>query len=260
MDLKLSDQVILVAGASRGIGRAIASELLTEGASVVLTGRDRGKLQQTQAELAELHATGERVMAVPGDLLDPAIAEEAFRQTANRFGRINHLVANIGTGKGERGWKLDGAEWLRLFELNFFGPTRLAQAALPYLLANPGNASILFIASIVGIEATPAPLPYSAAKAALLNYSKNLSRQLASDGVRVNSIAPGNIFFEGGSWHERSIHAPDQVRSMLDADVPQRRFGTTDEIANLAAFLCSPVSGFTTGSCFVVDGGQTRRI
>lgn len=260
MDLKLTDQVIVVAGASRGIGRAIASEFLAEGASVVLTGRDLSSLQNTHEELEKSHDTGERVMSIPGDLLDPAIAQEAFRQAANRFGGINHLVANIGTGRGERGWRLDDAEWKRLFELNFFGSIRLAQAALPYLLASPGSASILFVASIVGVEATPAPLPYSAAKAALLNYSKNLAREVASDGVRVNSIAPGNIFFEGGSWHARSIEAPDRVRSMLDADVPQRRFGTTEEISKLAAFLCSSVSGFTTGSCFVVDGGQTRRI
>ncbi len=259
MDLKLQNQVIFVAGASRGIGRAIAAELLAEGACVVLTGRDEGSLNQTQSELEASHDR-DRILSVAGDLLDQSLMDEAFTRAVRRFGTINHLVANIGTGKGERGWKQSDAEWQRLFEVNFFGSTRLTQAALPHLLANPDGGSVLYIASIVGVEATPAPLPYSAAKAALLNYSKNLSRELAPQRVRVNSIAPGNIFFEGGSWHERSIKAPEQVRAMLDTDVPQRRFGAPEDIATLAAFLCSSVSGFTTGSCYVVDGGQTRRI
>lgn len=259
MDLKLTDDVVFVAGASRGIGRAIAAEVLAEGARVVLTGRDETRLEQARADLATEHG-GERILAIAGDLLKQSVADDAFGQTVDNFGRVDHLVANIGTGRGERGWDLADAEWQRLFDINFFGPARVTQSALPHILANPRGGSILFIASIVAVEATPAPLPYSAAKAALINYSKNLARTVASEGVRVNAIAPGNIFFEGGSWYERSIAAPDQVRAMLDAEVPQRRFGSPEEIARLAAFLCSSASGFTTGSCFVVDGGQTRRI
>ncbi|MGI9136230.1 MAG: SDR family NAD(P)-dependent oxidoreductase [Candidatus Nanopelagicales bacterium] len=259
MDLNLNDDVVFVAGASRGVGRAIAAEVLAEGARVVLTGRDVTSLQQAHADLEAAYG-GERVLSIAGDLLDHAVIDGAFNQAVERFGRIDHLVANIGTGKGERGWDLPDAEWQRLFDINFFGSARLTQAALPHILANPRGGSVLFISSIVAIEATPAPLPYSAAKAALINYSKNLARALASNGVRVNTIAPGNIFFEGGSWHERSVAEPDQVRAMLDAEVPLRRFGSPEEIARLAAFLCSPASGFTTGSCFVVDGGQTRRI
>ena len=259
MDLHLDGEVVFVAGASRGIGRAIAGELLAEGASVVMTGRDQSRLAQTCDQLEMSYGT-ERILAVPGDLLDPQLAEASITQAVRHFGALNHLVANIGSGKGERGWNPSDGEWQRLFDINFFGSTRITQAALPHLLASTSGGSILYIASIVGIETTPAPLPYSAAKAALLNYAKNLSREVAPQGVRVNSIAPGNILFEGGSWHERSVATPDQVRAMLDADVPQRRFGSPEDVAKLAAFLCSPVSGFTTGSCFVIDGGQTRRI
>lgn len=259
MDLKLNGEVIFVAGASRGIGRAIAAEALAEGACVVLTGRDVTSLHQTRADLEDVHGE-ERILSIAGDLLSQAVIDDAFSQAVQRFGKVNHLVANIGTGKGERGWDLSDVEWQRLFDVNFFASVRLTQTALPHIIASLGGGSVLYIASIVAAEATPAPLPYSAAKAALINYSKNLSRTLASDRVRVNSIAPGNIFFEGGSWHERSLAAPDQVRAMLDAEVPQRRFGSPEEIAKVAVFLCSSVSGFTTGSCFVVDGGQTRRI
>lgn len=259
MDLKLGNKVVFVGGASRGIGRAIAEELLGEGACVVLTGRDEGSLNRTQSELEAAYGR-DRILALPGDLLDRSLVDDAFTQAVRRFGTIDHLVANIGTGKGVSGWDQPDAEWQRLFEINFFGSARLTQAALPYLLANSDGGSILYIASIVGVEATPAPLPYSAAKAALLNYSKNLSRELALQGVRVNSIAPGNILFEGGSWHERSLDNPEQVQHMLETNVPQRRFGTPQDIATLAAFLCSPMSRFATGACYIVDGGQTHRI
>ena len=259
MDLKLENQVIFVAGASRGIGRAIAARLLDEGARVVLTGRNEADLERTHAELEKPGHRG-RVLSIAGDLIHQSVIDDALARVVSRFGTIDHLVANIGSGKGERGWNQSDDEWRRLFEVNFFGSTRLTQAALPYLLENPAGGSVLHIASIVGIEATAAPLPYSAAKAALLNYSKNLARELAPQRIRVNSIAPGNIFFEGGSWHQRSMSAPGQVQRMLESEVPQGRFGAPDDIAALAALLCSSASGFTTGSCFVVDGGQTRRI
>jgi 3-oxoacyl-[acyl-carrier protein] reductase len=259
MDLGLQNKVVFVAGSSRGIGRAIAAELLAEGASVVLTGRGADTLGRTHAELETPH-NRDRILSVGGDLTDRSLIDEAFERTVGRFGAIDHLVANLGTGKGQSGWNQPDAEWQRLFAANFFGSARLTQAALPYMLKNPGGGSILYIASIAGVEATAAPLPYSAAKAALLNYSKNLSRELAPHGIRVNSIAPGNILFEGGSWHQRMMQAPEQVQRMLEADVPQRRLGAPRDIAALAAFLCSAASGFTTGACYVVDGGQTHGV
>jgi 3-oxoacyl-[acyl-carrier protein] reductase len=164
----------------------------------------------------------------------------------------------VGSGRGKPGWQLDNVEWERLFNLNFFGSVRLAQAAIPYLQAHGG--SILFIASIVALEATPAPLPYSAAKAALVNYSKNLSRTLAADGIRVNCLAPGNVLFDGGSWAHHLEERREEVERYISTEVPQKRFGTTEEIARFAAYLVSPISKFATGGCYIMDGGQTRRV
>jgi 3-oxoacyl-[acyl-carrier protein] reductase len=257
MDLHLSNQIIFVAGSSRGIGRAIAATFLAEGASVVLTGRDETSLKATQAELTTPE-TKSRILAIAGDFAHIATIRQAFAQTIAHFGRIDHLIANLGTGSGKPGWDLAQDEWQHLFELNFFASTRLTQAALPHLLANPHGGSILYISSIVAIEATPAPLPYSAAKAALVNYSKNLARQLGPQKVRVNTIAPGNIFFAGGSWECHLVNRKEAVESMLKTEVPLQRFGTSEEIASLAAFLCSPHAAFITGSCYVADGGQTR--
>ncbi len=176
MNLHLDNQVAFVAGSSRGIGKAIAATLLAEGASIVLTGRDESSLSQTQSELST-DATRDRILAIGGDFANAATISQAFTQTIERFGRIDHLIANLGTGSGKLGWDQPDEEWQRLFELNFFASTRLTQAVLPHLLANPNGGSVLYISSIVAIEATPAPLPYSAAKAALVNYSKNLARQ-----------------------------------------------------------------------------------
>ena len=151
--------------------------------------------------------------------------------------------------------------------MNFFSSVRLAQAAIPHLSgrpaadpASPASPSILFISSIVAVEATPAPLPYSAAKAALNNYAKNLSRLLAPEGIRVNTICPGNIFFPGGSWERHLANRRESVETMLKTEVPQNRFGTPEEIASLAAYICSPSATFSTGATYIMDGGQTRRL
>jgi len=259
MDLRLDNQVAFVAGSSRGIGKAIAAALLAEGAQVVLTGRDEASLRVAEKELS-CPANQDRVLAMCGDFADPTTIAEALDGTMLRFGRIDHLVANLGTGSGKPGWDQPEEEWRRLFELNFFASTRLAQAVLPRLLANAEGGSILFISSIVAIEATPAPLPYSAAKAALVNYSKNLARQLGPQKVRVNTIAPGNVYFPGGSWERHLNNRRESVESMLRHEVPQRRFGTPEEIASLAAYLCSAQAAFATGACYVMDGGQTRSL
>lgn len=259
MDLRLGNQVVFVAGSSRGIGKSIAGTLLAEGARVVLTGRDEASLHATQNELST-PAGQERILAIGGDLADASAIARALERTIQHFGRIDHLIANLGTGSGKPGWDQPDEEWKRLFELNFFASTRLTQAVLPHLLANPDGGSILYIASIVAIEATPAPLPYSAAKAALVNYSKNLARQLGAKKIRVNTIAPGNIIFPGGSWERHLNSRRESVETMLQTEVPQHRFGTPEEIASLAAYLCSPQAAFATGACYVMDGGQTRRL
>jgi 3-oxoacyl-[acyl-carrier protein] reductase len=266
MNLHLQNQVAFIAGSSRGIGRAIAATLLAEGASIVLTGRDEASLKATQVALATPE-TATRILAIRGDFADLHTIDKALTRTLAHFGRIDHLICNLGTGSGKPGWEQSPEEWHRLFDLNFFASTRLTQAVLPHMLANtsacgPGQSagSILYISSIVAVEATPAPLPYSAAKAALNNYAKNLSRQLGPEKIRVNTIAPGNIYFPGGSWERRLDNHREAVESMLETEVPQQRFGTPEEIASLAAYLCSPQAGFATGACYVMDGGQTRTI
>lgn len=257
MDLRLNDHVALVAGSSRGIGKAIAAGLLREGCRVCITGRDKAGLEVAGGELAAQFGE-ENILKVSGDLTNEKVISEALSHVVRVWGSLDVVIANLGTGSGKPGWQQDEAEWKRLFDLNFFGSVRLAQAAIPYMQQQGG--SFVFISSIVGIESTPAPLPYSAAKSALINYSKNLARAVAEHKIRVNCIAPGNILFPGGSWERHLENRRESVEKYISSEVPLRRFGTPEEIANLAVFLASPISGFATGSCFIMDGGQTRTI
>jgi len=112
----------------------------------------------------------------------------------------------------------------------------------------------------VGLESTSAPLPYSAAKAALVNYGKNLARQVGPSNVRVNCVAPGNILFPGGSWDRHLSERRDEVLHLINVEVPLQRFGRPEEIADLIVFLSSDRAAFITGACIVADGGQTRSL
>jgi len=255
MDLQLTDQVVFIAGSSRGIGRGIAQAFLAEGARIVLTGRDQASLLATQTELA----APEKILAIPGDFTQSTVIQQAFARTLQHFGKIDHLIANLGTGAGTPGPFPPAEDWTRLFEMNFFASVRLTEAILPHF-QKQNSGTILYISSIAAVEATPAPLPYSSAKAALNIYAKNLSRQVAANNIRVNSLCPGNIYFPGGGWERRIAARREAVESMLEKEVPQKRFGTPQEIAAFAVWLTSPAASFATGGTYVVDGGQTRSI
>lgn len=258
MDLGLSGKVAFVAGSSRGIGRAIARAFLAEGSRVVITGRRPEPLTETMVAF-EREFSPECVLAIPGDLSQPETITEALASIRARWGSIDCLVANVGSGTAKPGWDLAETDWQAVFEVNFWTSRRLAEAVLPEL-TQARRGSIIFIASIAGVESVSAPLSYSAAKAALVNYSKDLARQVGPCNVRVNCVAPGNILFPGGSWEKKLAERPEHFRRYIETEVPLQRFGRPEEIADLVVFLSSDRAAFITGACVVADGGQTRRI
>lgn len=254
MDLEIKNKVALVAGSSRGIGKAIARSLLAEGAKVVVTGRGEEDIRACKDEFGEGN-----VLCLVADMVKADDIRNVVSKISTTWGAIDLLVANIGSGRGKPGWNAGEDQLLKMWETNFLASVRLVTEVLPGMVEK-GTGSILLVSSIAGIETSPAPLAYSSAKAALLNYTKNLSVELAPRGIRVNAIAPGNILFPGGSWEKHLETRKDEVLKYIETNVPMKRFGTPQEIADAAAFLCSARAAFITGACLVADGGQTHGI
>lgn len=255
MDLGLKDRVVFVAGASRGIGKGIAAVFLDEGARVIITGRDPAALAAAGVELSE--GRRERLTTFVGDLAQPSVVQEAYRQVIARWGAVDSLICNIGSGTGKNGWEITAADWDSIFQINLWATVRLVEVFLPPMV-EAQRGSIILISSIAGLESLGAPIPYGAAKAALEHYNKDLARRVGRSGVRVNTIAPGNILFPGGTWQRKLDRDQAGVTAMIASEVPLGRFGAPEEIGSVAAFLASDRTAFITGACIVADGGQTR--
>jgi 3-oxoacyl-[acyl-carrier protein] reductase len=260
MDLGLTGKACLVAGASRGIGRAIALQLAREGARVAAVARGADGLAAVARELAA--AGGGPHTTIAADVATPDGATAAVDGTVHALGGLEVAVAN--TGKSfARSWAptADGTSAMtdddlaKSLDMNVWSAARVAERALPHLVASRG--SLTFIASIWGREAGGAP-GYNVAKAGVIALAKALARDYAPRGVRVNSIAPGSILFPGGGWERRMQADPEGMADMVRRELPFGRFGTPEEVADVVAFVASPRASWIAGACVVVDGVQSR--
>lgn len=257
MDLNLTGKSVFVAGSSRGIGRAIAEGFLAEGARVTVSGRVAGAVEETRSVLAARHGD-DAVFAVSGDLTVADDIQSALTAAAECMGGIDVLVANVGSGSGTGGWDLTHDDWDGMLNMNLVGSMLIAGEAAKMMRDAGNGGSITFISSIAGMDALPAPIPYSAAKSALQHGAKNLSRQLGRENIRVNVVAPGNVLFPGGTWDRKQKEDAEGVAAFISAEVPLDRFATPQEIADAVLFLSSERAAFITGALLTVDGGQTR--
>jgi 3-oxoacyl-[acyl-carrier protein] reductase len=180
------------------------------------------------------------------------------QEVEKRWGCVDILVCNAGSGASVPPGQETAAEWRRVFDLNLFAATNVIEAARPVMSRGSGDRAIVCVSSICGLAALGAPVTYSAAKAALNATVRGLARPLALEGIRVNAVAPGNIVFDGGTWARRIADNKAAVDEMLSREVSLRRMGKPEEIADVVAFLASPRAAFVTGTVIVADGGQLR--
>lgn len=248
MDLQLAGRHALVTGGTRGIGRAVVETLLAEGASVAFCARDAAEVESTTAALG-----GD----IEGTVLDVADADGVRGWVAAseaRFGGIDIVVSNVSA------LAIPDTEenWAASFNVDLMAAVHLVTAALPHLQAS-GVGSIVTVASVSGREIDFAAGPYGTFKAALVHWTQGLAFQLAGKGVRVNSVSPGNTFFEGGVWDTIKSDLPALYAEALAMN-PTGRMGTPHEMARAIVFLASPASSFTSGTNLVVDGALTRGV
>jgi Tropinone reductase 1 len=249
---RLDGQVALVTGASLGIGRAIARELLGFGAEVLLVARDEEALARAHDELAEEFPSA----TVDAFSADVALAQERsdiLDWVEERGAGLNLLVNNAGTNTRRDAIDYEEREWRGIFETNLFGAWELSRSAHP-LLTRHASSAIVNIGSVSGAVHVRTGAAYGMSKAALHQLTRNLACEWAADGVRVNCVAPWYIRTRRTS---DALADPDYYDEVI-ARTPMRRVGEAEEVAAAVAFLCLPAASYITGECIAVDGGFLR--
>ena len=247
MKIDIAGKRAIVAGGSRGIGRAIALAFAEAGAGVSICARGAEALAATRDELARFGGIAHSAVC---DLSDEAAIPRYIEEAAGALGGIDILVNNasgFGTTDDEAGWAAS-------ISVDLLATVRATRAAWPFLVKSEAGA-VLNISSISGFRASVRTPPYGAVKAAILEYTLTQAATFARQGIRVNCIAPGSVEFPGGTWARVKASNPDLYGRILKS-IPFGRLGRPEEIAQVALFLCSPLAGWVTGQNIAVDGGQ----
>jgi len=263
MDLGLKGKVALVLAASKGIGRASAAALATEGAFVSIGARDRQTLEQAAQEIQ--HTSGSRVLAVPTDVRKSEDIEAIVATTIRQFGHIDILVNNAGGPPFGTFEMLDDAQWQAAFDLTLLSAVRLIRQVLPHM-RQTGSGRIINIVSTSVKQPIDGLLLSNSLRLGVIGLAKTLSRELAPYLITINNVCPGRILTDRlrqGSSVKRKIEQGMSEEEALEGeadDIPLKRIGKPEELAALVAFLASEQAGYITGTTIQVDGGLTRAL
>jgi 3-oxoacyl-[acyl-carrier protein] reductase len=251
VDLQLTGRTALVTGGTKGIGRAVVEGLAAEGAKVAFCARTAADVAKVEAEL---RGVGHDVAGTTVDVRDSAALTAWTSASAERFGGIDVVVANVSalaTGPEEENWYAS-------FEVDLMHTKRLVEAALPHLERSDA-ASVIAVSSVSGREVDVVAGPYGTMKGAIVNYVSGLAFHLAGKGIRANVVSPGNTYFAGGFWQNVEQADPEMFASALALN-PTGRMGTAEETAYAVVMLASPLASRISGTNLVVDGALTRGV
>lgn len=254
MDLKLTGKNAVILGGTRGIGRSIADTLAGEGVNVAICARNQ---DQIDAAVKDLESKGVKAVGGSVDVMDADALKAWIKSAGETLGGIDILVSNAGAmAQG-----MDAASWKLNFELDVLAAVNAWEAAEPFLgkaAEATGDAAVVFITSVAAAQADQAS-SYGPMKASMIHMAKGLARQNAKKGIRVNTVSPGMVYFEGGVWHMVEQNMPEFYEQALSRN-PTGRCATPQEVADAAVFLSSPVSAYTTGVNLLVDGAVSSRV
>ncbi len=252
-DLGLVGKVVLVTGASSGIGRATAVAFGRERAKVALLARDRQRLEETASQVRR---AGGEALVLPTDVTVPEQAEAAVRAAVERWSGIDVLVNAAGIIASGTIENTSLEEWDRMFNINVRAVFYLMHLCVPYLVERKGN--IVNVSSVTGLRAFPNVLAYCASKAAVDHLTRAAALELAPKGVRVNAVNPGVVVTE---LHRRGGMSEEAYREFLERSKtthPLGRVGRPEEVADLILFLASPHADWITGDTISIDGGRAQ--
>ena len=264
MELDLKGQCAVVAGSAQGIGEAIARAFAREGAQIALFDRD-SRVADTARRITD--ETGSLTLPVVADVTDYVRVRAAASEVQAAFGRVDHVVFAVAVGSGKFGfpfWNLEPEDWPRVMQVNVVGAVNVAHAFAPALVA-ARSGTMLFLASVAGQIGSQTDPPYSASKAAVINFAQCAARDLAPFGVRVNTLCPGMVqtALNRSVWEAWARQQPEEKRQPYEEwaaekirrVVPLGRWQTPEDVAAMAVFLASVRAGNVTGQTVNVDGG-----
>ena len=250
VDWGLDGHVTVVTGASRGLGGAAVRAMVAEGAKVVAAARSANPLDALAGEL------GDAVAAVPCDMRDRDAVAGLVDEAVSRFGRLDSVVNNAGIAPASKFVDQSDDVFDEVLTVNLAAPAALARRAASYWIDAGQAGSVINVASTSGLKGKPTLAAYSASKGGLLRLTEALAAEWARYSIRVNVIAPGAFETDAQA---AVLGDPDTLAARL-RKIPVRRMGQPDELGPLVCYLASEASGFVTGSCFVIDGGEVSKL